>query len=141
MTWEDERDSAMLPTNITYNYISYELQSFLAVHKLFRNGNVSLFTNFKFGFLNFSSLQKSTTPIIVGFTTEGFISYVTINDNDSCFEGMQYIFHEHIKVNPCPAKYQYQTQRVPAPEGMLLMALNGLKQMKTIIQKFLKRPI
>lgn len=52
----------LLPTNITYNYISYELQSFLAIHKLFRNGNFFLFTNFKFGFLNFSSLQKSTTP-------------------------------------------------------------------------------
>lgn len=54
----------------------------------------------------------------------GFIGNVTINDNDSCFEGMQYIFHEHIKVNPSPAKYRYQTQRVPAPEGMLLLGLN-----------------
>lgn len=74
-------------------------------------------------FLTFKS-TKINHYESVGFTTEGFIGYVTINDNDSCFEGMQYIFHEHIKVNPSPAKYRYQTQRVPSPEDMVLMDLN-----------------
>lgn len=74
-------------------------------------------------FLTFKS-TKINHYESVGFTTEGLNGDVTINDNDSCFEGMQYIFHEHIKVNPSPAKYRYQTQRVPAPEDMVLMDLN-----------------
>lgn len=40
---------------------SYEIAIILAIHKLFRNRNISLFLNFKFGFHNFSSLQKSST--------------------------------------------------------------------------------
>lgn len=136
MLWEDERDSAMLPTNITYSYISFEMQSFLAIHNLFRNGNVSLFTNFKFGFLNFSSLQKPTTPRLsvsqpkVSSVMSQLMTMILVLKACSTYftsisKLIPHLHNTNIKQKKSSSSRRY--------------ALIGLKQIKTLIQKFLKR--
>lgn len=127
MLWEDERDSAMLPTNITYSYISFEMQSFLAIHNLFRNGNVSLFTNFKFGFLNFSSLQKPTTPRLsvsqpkVSSVMSQLMTMILVLKACSTY------FTSISKLIPHLHNTNIKQKKVLAPEGMLLSDLNKLK--------------
>lgn len=103
-----------------------ELAIILAIH-LFRNRNISLFLNFKFGFHNFSSLQKASTTRV--WVLEPQVSTVMSQSMTMILvlKACSTYFTSISKLIPHLHNTNIKQKKVLAPKGMLLSDLNKLK--------------
>lgn len=131
-----ERIEKSWPCYVTYKYISYELQLFLAIHKLFRCGNISIFFIPNLDILTFQ-VYKNQPLRECRFHNRRFKRW--------CHNQLQWLlFWRHAVHIPQATKLIpfLQNTNIKQKEFQLQkVCCYRYSTIKKLIQKFLKRPI